>query len=388
MLHQQICVAQRNISDEVVLEIPIEVDFLLRELFIYKEDIQSINKNRYRCKIDIVADLTKIDKKYSQYTYLINKYKSIPELPNLIDTALIFVNERSISKECEIIVLVGLDHVNDLHFYFISSDKNSSNNYFQEIRLDEEMQFIPIEIEYHKKNIQFQFLNPLYSPRNPTVLETNFRNIIPKFQFSFTFSIPSGTSSIIYKNVSSTASESVYYGAKITGNIGMKLQTLYLYKNISGGLFIQYDNLNYEITNHVTTKVLHSGKTTYNYASNGNWPEKYIHYGLVFSYDFIVLDRFIVAPTFFAGLYHYPNSPKPFDDILLNDTKENFKKRYSIGGGLYFKIPIYKNFWFTAGYIYQNNHFDASSYFIDINKKTYQSRQEFNRIELGTSFVL
>lgn len=388
MLHQQICVAQNNISDEIILEIPIEIDFLLKELFIYKDDLQFINSNKYRCKLEFIEDPNNVSNKFSKYKHLIEKHKNISGLPNFIDTALIFVNERNISKEYELIILAGLDHHNKIHFYFISTNLDLENNYFKEIIFNEDSQFIAIESEYRKKNIQLQFLNPEYTPYKGTLIHTNIRNILPRFQFSLTFSIPSGSSSILYKNTNSTASESVYYGAKITGNIGLKLQMQYFLKKFSTGIFMQYDNLNYEISNQVSIKVSHGGKTSYNYASNGNWPEKYIHYGLVCSYNFLVLDKFFVAPTLYSGLYHYPNQPKPFDNLLQNNTKENFKKRYSLGGGLYFKIPVYKNFWFTAGYIYQNNHFDASTYFIEIDKNSYQSRQEFFRIELGTSIVL
>ncbi|NJO87609.1 MAG: hypothetical protein HC831_00600 [Chloroflexia bacterium] len=278
-------------------------------------------------------------------------------------------------------------------FFFLTlNESNKLNGYYYDFRNDkiqpisfyQHEQFTQIEVNSDVHPVYFVLLNPFFKGRKKPLLGFINRKDLKKFQVILTAGMHNGISSLKFTTESSQTATSVYYETKLANSFNIQLQAIYSIKKFLIGTYISYNNNNYQDKTRIVSGKSGSGLNL-DYSSKGNWPEHFLHIGLVSGYDFILLENIIISPCLNAGIYFCPGGIASFDTELGNTTIKQFKKKFSIGGSIFFKFPINDDFMIISGLTYQNNKFDASNYFTDIKEDSYHSRQELLKLEIGIS---
>ncbi len=369
-------IAQEPDSLDYIIELPIKIDKVFNEISIDSLILERNNPAKAKYKVSVISN---VEQKFLNEHFksdLINQ----SDLKDITDTLIVVVSENLENSSSKLEFLLTLNEANELRGYYY----DTQNNIIQPVSFYQHEQFTQIKIDSGTKSAYFILLNPFFKKRKKPFLCFIKRKGLKKFQLILMTGIHNGVSSLTFSNGTSQTIASAYYGTKITSSFNIELQAIYSIKKFLIGIYINYDRNNYQDKTCIIARKLGNG-INLEYSSKGNWPEHFLHFGLISGYDFLVLENIIVSPNLNAGIYFYPGGIASFDAELGDQTIKQFKRKFSIRGSLFFKLPINEDFTIISGLVYQNNRFDASNYFTDIKKDSYHSRQEMLKLEIGIS---
>jgi len=370
--------AQQADLKDLIIEIPIKVDDFNNEIYIDSVKFEKINQNKKICNLIIVENLDELQQQKFEKAGITSNSFIPPFISGMKDTIGILISSEK--TKSTLIIIVGLNDKNELRCFY----KNINEKKYKNFVFYDNEQFIPLKIILENEPNDYILWNPFFEEKEDKILGFINKKETQRFQLILTGGIHSGVSSLKFKPDTSQTINSIYYEAQVINSFNIKFQALYSFKKFLFGTYISYENNNEQNNTRIISRTISSNSVNLDYSGNGNWPSQLLHFGVVATYDLLVFDNLIISPSVNGGAYIYPKTQKAFDVDFGEKTMKEFKQKYSLGGGIYLKLPINENLWFTTGLIYQFNHFDASSYFTDIKSNTFHTRQEIYRIEFGT----
>jgi len=351
--------------------------------------------DEYNRKLIIDKDEFKILKENSNFNIKILKDKYVYEkdsLNNILKTQLSYYALEYVvsflfylpNNEFEFKITVALTE-NLYVLYFVDNNQNLLNkNSFYQIRFNKKLEHKVINTSYNNINYIIRIINPYYQEKKQQNYN-QFINNTKKIHLKLGFSggVAYGFSEMSYTPTLPDSVFSIYYNADIRTAYFFKMHINSSYKNINLSCLINYQNLDFETNTRAISSISSTKKTYTNFSQTGFWPSKLLYLTLSAYYDFRVKNIFFLAPTISFSHYLYINANKYFDESQNGNIENNFNNRYSYSLGLKLKYAInYKYSLFLASN-YTTNLLDASSYFNNIDKNTYISRQVTNNFEFG-----
>jgi len=359
------------------IKLPIYFDEYNRKLIIDKEEFKLLTQENSNLDIKILHDRFVYNKDSLNTT--LKTQLSYYSLEYIVSFLFNLPNE-----EFKFNIIIALTENLDV-LYFIDYKQNTIAKQFEQIKFDnKKSEYKIIKTSLKNTNYIIKILNPYYKKKklqdNIMFIENNDKI---HFKLGFSGGIGNGYTEMSYTPILPDSVFSIYYNADIKTAYSLKMHINTSYKKTNLSFILAYQKLYFETNTRAITSISSSKKIHTDYKPNGLWPSKLLYTTFSLSYDFYLKNHIFLSPSLSFSKYFYINANKHFDKTHTGTIENNFKNKYSYSFGLKLKYAINYKYSIFIEFSSTTNLLDASSYFNNINKNTYISRQVTNNFEFG-----
>lgn len=320
-----------------------------------------------------------------------------PDLSEYVDTAGILwllKKDYGVGKPILSLMIIGMLPDTNLH-YFLDFDHDGKYN-------DPENPVVLSNDEASRRFIirptgwgsySLNFNNPLYSgldaqekkdkeakgdkkmaeKRNKSDMDSNWQESRkkPRIILGSKLIIGPGKTVMEFDPMTDESVKHRKFTADIFSSGGLAMEAGIAYHGFRTGVTLSAELLMYSgFREYITSTDPNTGLLRTNWNSHGNWPSTRVTYGGFLEYDLRVNRELRITP-FVSWSKYLILSDHYFIRNIRKSVGETFTDTYMYASGLKFKFVTGNNHMLYVSGYYQSSHFDARSYFDDIDPDSY-----------------